>query len=59
MVVEPEAGEAVEIAAERDADHVRRNPLDLFDLELTSTRLMADAARRARGGIEFLRGDGR
>ena len=54
MVIEPEAGEAFEIAAERDADHVRRDLVDALDLEPASARLMTNAARRARRGIEFL-----
>jgi hypothetical protein len=49
MVVEAKAGEAVEIAAERDADEVRRERVDALHVQLAAARaLMPDAAWRAR-----------
>jgi hypothetical protein len=48
MVVESEACEAVEIAAQRDADHVRRDLLDARDFEIAPPGLVPDAAGRAR-----------
>ena len=57
VVVEAEAGEAVEVAAERDADHVRRDLLDAQHVELATARLVAHALRRA--GIGFDRGGNR
>lgn len=50
MVVEAQAEEAFKIAAERDVYHVRRDPLDTLDLELTSTRLVTHFARGAGYG---------
>jgi hypothetical protein len=46
MIVKPEAGKAIEIAAQRDADHVRRNPVDAPDFQLAPTWLVPDPARR-------------
>ena len=50
MIVEAEAAKALEVSGQRDADHVRGNPVDLLDRERTAARLMAHAARRTRIG---------
>ncbi len=54
VIVEAEAGEAVEIATERDADHVRGDLLHPQHVELAPARLVPHALRRA--GIGFERG---
>ena len=51
MVVEAEAGEAVEVAAERHADHVRGDPLDARDVEHAPARFVTDAPRCAGVGV--------
>ena len=50
VIVEAETGEALKIAGQRDANHVRGDGLDLPDGEHTAARLMTHAARRARIG---------
>ena len=56
VVVEAEAHEPFEIAAQRDADHVRGDPLDALHRELAPARLMAHAPRGARREVRRCNG---
>ena len=58
VVVEAETGEAFEIAAEGDADHMRRELLDALDHDLAPARLMPHPLRRAGVGLGLLGGNG-
>ena len=51
VIVEAETGEAFQIAAERDADQMRRDGVDALDFQFAAARLVPDAARRARIGV--------
>src|SRR5262245_47483596 len=59
VIIEAEAGEPGEVARKRNANHVGRDLVDALDLELTATRLVADAAWRARGKRLIIGGNGK
>src|SRR5262249_53721988 len=59
VVVKAETREALEVAAERDADHMGCDLVDLSDLEHAAARFVAHAARCTLGRIPLRRDEGR
>ena len=57
VIVEAETGEAVEIAGQGNADHVRGDLVDLLDRQHAAARLVTHTARHARINV-LRRGEG-